>query len=645
MEFKTREEYILALAEALKYLNPKDATKVLRFYETRIINAIEYGEKEEDVIKNLPDVETVAKETYESHGVNYLAMRKKLMKRRQLINNIIGIIISFFIVVGFFVIMYFLLQSIFNMFGLIINVFKNSSGLDVFITSCSVLLYILCIILLTIYVIDLFLILLSNFLGPAIKLKDEDKHRKIFTFTITGFIEDKCKHQKVQPKLLVSFIVLLIICVCVSYATDGYFKKSLNDTPSNCKTITFDDNFKNININGYNGNILFKPTDTTTLTLEYQYEFEHDLNIIIENETLSLDLEMTKAYDVFNLLNEPTQKLIFYIPTSYTNKNITINMDISVIDITDVLNVEKVDLTVDTKGTISVVNSKITDLNVSGYEINLAVAKTEITNHSKIETSKGQTLIQQESSLNNVDIINNSSYIKFENSNIENLKLENNSGTIEFNKINGNSLDIKSRQSVNTYEDCGYELINLDVSNSSKLTLTRCYAKNLNITCLNSQVLLNYTKGNIAVNATSGTLYLSGVGENYDSLNSKYNEFIDLTNLKINNSGSACKVEAADCKIADLTVKQEGGFIKINKSTITKGSLNITNVETMDLIDLSGNEIELYVHNIKQTLILDAEQNTGIKYIIKLIDTLSVARLFADDSVVTVINEAVVPNE
>jgi DNA sulfur modification protein DndD len=35
MEFKTQEEYILALAESLKYLNPKDATKVLRYYETR----------------------------------------------------------------------------------------------------------------------------------------------------------------------------------------------------------------------------------------------------------------------------------------------------------------------------------------------------------------------------------------------------------------------------------------------------------------------------------------------------------------------------------------------------------------------------------------------------------------------------------
>ena len=45
MEFKTQEEYLLALAEALKYLNPKDATKVLQYYQTRITNAIDYGEK------------------------------------------------------------------------------------------------------------------------------------------------------------------------------------------------------------------------------------------------------------------------------------------------------------------------------------------------------------------------------------------------------------------------------------------------------------------------------------------------------------------------------------------------------------------------------------------------------------------------
>lgn len=644
MEFKTQEEYLLALAEAIKYLNPKDATKVLRYYETRITNAIEYGEKEEDVIRNLPDIETVSKETYESHGVNYLAMRKKLMKRKEIINNIIGIIVSFFIVVGFLVIMFFLGQSIINMFTLLINVIKSSSGIDVFITPCAILLYILCILLLIVYVLDLFLILIANFLGPVIKLKDQDKHRKIFTFTVTGFIEDKCKHQKVQPKLLISFIVLLIICICVSYSTNGYFKKSLNDTPSHLATKTFEDNFTDIIIKGYNGNIYFKSTDSNTLTLEHQYEFEHNLNLTIENNALNINLEMTKAYDVFNLLNEPTQNLIFYIPNNFTNKNILIEMDKSTIDISDISNINNMDLSVETKGTISVVNSKLSNLNVKGYEINLGIAKTEISDKSYIETSKGQTLVQQESKLNNVVVINNSSYVKFDNSTIQNLKIENASGTIEFMKISGTSLDIKSRQSVNTYEDCEYDNIQLNVSNSSKLTLTRILSTNINITSDNSQLLLNYVKGNIKVNSTFGTVYLSGVGENHDLASVNYNSEI-TTNLKIYNKGSACKLEAVDSKINDLSITQEGGFINISKSTITTGSINATDTETIDLIDLQGNQIDLFISNVKQTFIIDAEKNTGIKYVIKTIDTLSFARLLADSEVVTVINEAVDANE
>ncbi|MBQ4571122.1 MAG: DUF1700 domain-containing protein [Bacilli bacterium] len=644
MEFKTQEEYLLALAEAIKYLNPKDATKVLRYYETRITNAIEYGEKEEDVIRNLPDVETVAKETYESHGVNYLAMRKKIMKRKETINNIFGVIVSFFIIVGFFVIMYFLSQSIINMFSLLINVVKSSNGLDKFITPFAILLYILCIILLSIYVIDLFLILIANFLGPVIKLKDQDKHRKIFTFTITGFIEDKCKHQKVQPKLLVSFIVLLIICMCVSYSTGGYFKKSLNDTPSHLNTLTFEDNFTDIVIKGYNGNINFKSTDSNTLILEHQYEFEHNLNLTIENNTLNINLEMTKSYDVFNLLNEPTQNLIIYIPNSFINKNILIEMDKSIIDISDINNVSNVDLTVDTKGTISLVNSKVSNLNVKGYEINLAIAKSSINDNTYIETSKGQTLVQQESNLNNVELINNSSYIKFENSTIQNLKIENASGTIEIIKMTGTTLDVKSRQSVNTYEDSEYDNIKLNVSNSSKLTLTRILSNNIDIVLDNSQLLLNYVKGNTKVNATSGTVYLSGVGENHDLASQNYNSEI-VTNVKIYNKGSACKIEAVDSKINDLLVNQEGGFINISKSTIITGSITATNTETIDLLDLKGSQIDLFISNLKQTFIIDAEQNTGMKYVIKTIDTLSFARLFADEETVTVINEAANANE
>ena len=212
-------------------------------------------------------------------------------------------------------------------------------------------------------------------------------------------------------------------------------------------------------------------------------------------------------------------------------------------------------------------------------------------------------------------------------------------------KMNGTTLDVKSRQSVNTYEDCEYENIILNVSNSSKLTITRMLSTNLDITLDNSQLLLNYVKGNMKVNATSGTVYLSGVGENHELASEKYNNNEVITNVKLYNKGSACKIEAVDSKINDLLVSQEGGFINISKSTITTGSINATDTETIDLIDLQGNQIDLFIHNVKQTFIIDAEKNTGIKYVIKTIDTLSFARLLADSEVVTVINEAVEPNE
>ena len=90
MEYKTQEEYLLALAEAIKYLNPKDATKVLQYYQTRITSSIEYGENEADVIRKLPSVDQVAKETYESHGVNYLELRKIQLRRKKIFTNIIN---------------------------------------------------------------------------------------------------------------------------------------------------------------------------------------------------------------------------------------------------------------------------------------------------------------------------------------------------------------------------------------------------------------------------------------------------------------------------------------------------------------------------------------------------------------------------
>ena len=644
MEFKTQEEYLLALAEALKYMNPKDATKVLRFYETRIINAIEYGEKEEDVIRNLPDIEIVAKDTYESHGVNYLAMRKKLLKRKQIINNIIGIILSFFIVVGFSVIMYFLAKSVANMFTLLGKTFKSGTGADKFVTPIGILLYVLCIILLLIYVIDLFLILLSGFLGPVIKLKDESKHRKIFTFTITGFIEEKTKNQKVQVKLLISFIILFCICIGVSYATNGYFKHSLNDTPSNKETYIVKDEIESINITGYNGNIYFKKSETSEFSIEYQYEFEHDLNLTTENKKLNINLEMTKAYDILNILNEPTQNIVLYIPEQLNNLSINIDMDESIVDISNV-NLQSAYVLIESKGTLSIVNSKIIQLQAKGYEMNFAVASSNITTELELSTTKGQTLIQQNSNIGNAIIENGSSYLKFEDSIIDSISLKNTSGTIDFKNLTGYIMNITSSRSVNTFTNCNYQSLDFTVTTSCQLTISKLFAESIKVNATSSHVLLDYVKADISLVATSGTLYISGVGENYDGASTAYNNYSKESNLIIENNGASCKTDIIDCDLNKLSITQDGGFIKFKQSKMIDGYINGTNNETIDLVDLSGEVCNLYISNVKETFIIDAEKKTGLKFYIKVIDTLSYARMLADSEVVDVINEAVTPSE
>lgn len=644
MEFKTQEEYLLALAEALKYMNPKDATKVLQYYQTRITNAIEYGEKEADVIRNLPDIETVAKETYESHGVNYLEMRKKLLKRRQIFNNIIGIILSFFILIGFFVIMYFLVQSIANMFGLMFNAFKTGSGVDKYITPVAVLLYILCIVLLVVYVVDLFIILLSNFLGPIIKLKDETKHRKIFTFTITGFIEEKCKHQKVQIKLLVSFIVLLLICVGVSYSTNGYFKNSLNDTPSKSTTYTVGEDITTINVNGYNGNIYFKKAEDDKFIVEHQYEFVHNLDLTISNNKLNINLEMTKAYDVLNLLTEPTQNLIFYIPETYSNLDVFIDMDESIVDISDTSSIASANIKIESKGTCSVVNSYLSLLQVYGYEMNFAAANSIILN-LELESSKGQTLIQQESLVRASTITNGSGYVKLENSNIVVLILNNKSGTIECSEIKGNYINLTSKMSVNTFKDIYYSNVIMDISSSCQLTISNSITSALKVKSNSSHVLLDYVQGEINLDSTSGHLYLSGVGSKIESASDNYNNYEGTTTLTINNTGSSCKTEIADCTFNKLSITQDGGFIDFKNSTLSDGMINAANCETIDLVDLSGSTCNLYISNVKETMVIDAKEKTGLKYVIKVIDTLSYARMLADEEVVDVVNEAAQSNE
>ena len=44
-----QREFLSQLIEELKYLKPKDANEVVKFYQQKISTALDYGEKEEKI--------------------------------------------------------------------------------------------------------------------------------------------------------------------------------------------------------------------------------------------------------------------------------------------------------------------------------------------------------------------------------------------------------------------------------------------------------------------------------------------------------------------------------------------------------------------------------------------------------------------
>ena len=273
------------------------------------------------------------------------------------------------------------------------------------------------------------------------------------------------------------------------------------------------------------------------------------------------------------------------------------------------------------------------------------VLESNIDTEMNVKTSKGQTLIQQNSKLNVVHINNESSYLKFEDSEIHTLVVENKSGTINFKNLKGMLMQVNSTRSVNTLNNIAYKELNVTLSSSSKLTISKTYVDTVKIDISSSQLVLDYVKGDINIISKSSTLNISGVGSNLEDAKAEYNNSSLVTNLTINNSGNSCKTDIIDCILNNFSITQDGGFIKVKQSTINEGMVNAANCETIDLIDLSGTTIDLYFSDIAQTIIIDAETKTGLKYIIKVIDTLTFARMLVDEEVIDITNEAVTPNE
>ena len=174
------EEFLLELEIELQYLKPKDANDVIKYYRDRINIALDYGETIEHILAKLPTPQKIAEETYKSKGTDYLALRKKQLRKKQIINAIFSAILLVMIFLAFLAISFFLITSIIRLFALVIDAFTIEALIDKGILILFTICYILLIVVAIIYIFDLFYMISMYFLQNILDAYYKEKKRLCF---------------------------------------------------------------------------------------------------------------------------------------------------------------------------------------------------------------------------------------------------------------------------------------------------------------------------------------------------------------------------------------------------------------------------------------------------------------------------------
>ena len=612
MEYKSQEEYLLALAEELKYLQPKDATKVLQYYQTKISNAIDYGTPIEKVLSSLPDVEEVAKGAYESHGVKYLDIRKKQLKRKSIFDKIVNSILLTIIVFGFFTILFFLIKSYATTFTLFSKLIYLPNMLNKVLSILITILYILTVFFAFIYVIDLFYILITSFLSKIISFKDENLKRKVYGFTISGYLDEKFKTNKFLLKTIISIIVINICLMVASYTTKGYIYSTINDKASNSENIEVDSQTNNINIDAYDVNIAFKMTsDKESIT--HNYEFREGIKLDQKNDVLDIKVRKSEKYDIFSLLKEPTQTLIININKDNIYDTININANNASIDLTDaILNNIKINIT--GKTTTTIVNSNITSFSITGSNISLGVHNSKASK-LEYESTSGQLVIEENSIINSLVIDNKQSGIKIVNSKFDDATITNSSGSINIDNINCDDFTMKSSTAKAYIYNSIFNKMNLEVSSTGLIGLDKIVAKEkVEAKCDASYITIDYLKTpSVNIDASKAAVLLNKIGSDIDTANKEYQDYKTTVNAKIVNLGSTSKTQITDSSINTLDLSQEEGYLIVQDTRLLNSKITCSRTAIVELINLDGELMDLYLSKISNYTKITSTSNPELQ--------------------------------
>lgn len=566
-----KKEFLEALVEELRYLPAKQVNEVLKHYRDKIDVEIDYGTPEEKVIESMKSPEEIAANIYKMHGVNYLEKRKKNVKFKNVcISVLCGILILACLMV-FVVGSIFIFRIVGNMASLIIHSFTFNSVMDIILTDIAMLGYIIVMIIAYIYVFDLFIILINELFTKILNAyeKTRGKTYPFMEFTFTNYFNTITKKPKFLLKVLGGCAVIFLIFGISSYATKGYFYRSINDVTNKREIIEINESFDQIKLNANEINVIIKVDKTITKPmLECDYEFDK-VDYTTNDNKIIITTKNKKIFDILNVIKSPTTQVTIKVPSNYDITELNLNIDYGKIVVEDLtISNLKVDMV---NGTVAAIRNKVEEMNLNLYSGNV------VTSLNKIDTMiiKQQTgaFSSTEDEITKLDHATSSTNIKIVKTTIDDYKLVNTSGTIYFEKVKGTKLNFLSNTSVNELYDLNYNDAKCQIQNTGNLKITRSKFGELEVVSQgNSYQTLEYIKATtIKISGVGGLMVCEKINENYTK------EEIDKLNDYSNYGQEYNEIAVEETTI--VVISQKANFT-FNDSKVKNFELNMDSAST-----------------------------------------------------------------
>ena len=261
----TVNEYLIELEEELKYLPKNKRKQLIATYRTKFNVDIDLGIPEEKITSSYKTPSEVAKEMYESEGVNYLERRKRTTKSNNIFKMILSIIGLIITCSAALILSYYMGYSVFRLFKLM---FFLEGAKEIICMLLFIIPFIIVLILVYLYLVDI-IILIFNFLLERF-MNGLEKEYKYADFSIIDIIEEKINKKKIFKKILIASAICFVLFGFVNYFLKTYLYRS----------------FKKVAPDKYEINEIIE-TDKTKLTLDID---EAKVNFI-KGSNLSINIK------------------------------------------------------------------------------------------------------------------------------------------------------------------------------------------------------------------------------------------------------------------------------------------------------------------------------------------------------------------